>query len=212
MITTPRYPVLTAACFLWAGLAFGPRSAQAQYPNISSEIKAESDARKAASDQRSDEAWEKALPTVKEWEAKGKPYLPGAGAPADLPSAPIPSFPGALGGGMYSFGGRGGKVIVVTSLEDHGPGTFREACEAGGPRIVVFNVAGIIKLKERIRVRAPYITIAGNTAPGSGVCIAGNTVELEIARHHRPAHALSAGSDLASATATTPSAATPSAT
>src|SRR4029434_4915118 len=70
-----------------------------------------------------------------------------------------------------------------------GPGTFREACEAGGPRVVVFNVAGIIKLKERIRVRAPYITIAGNTAPGDGVCIAGDTVELEthdvIIRHMR---------------------------
>src|SRR5438270_96756 len=60
-----------------------------------------------------------------------------------------------------------------------GPGTLREACEAGGPRIVVFNVAGIIKLKSHIRVRAPYITISGATAPGDGVCIAGDTLELE---------------------------------
>ena len=75
---------------------------------------------------------------------------------------------------MYTVGGRGGKVFVVTSLADSGPGTFREACEAGGPRIVVFNVAGIIKLKERIRIRAPYITISGATAPGDGVCIAGS--------------------------------------
>ena len=70
-----------------------------------------------------------------------------------------------------------------------GPGSFREACEAGGPRIVVFNVAGIIRLKDRIRIRAPYITIDGNTAPGDGVCIAGDTVELEthdvIIRHMR---------------------------
>ncbi|MFT3787879.1 MAG: hypothetical protein QM770_17195 [Tepidisphaeraceae bacterium] len=90
---------------------------------------------------------------------------------------------------MWSFGGRGGKVYVVTSLADSGPGTFREACEAGGPRIVVFNVSGIIKLDARIRIRAPYITIAGNTAPGDGVCIAGNTVELEthdvVIRHMR---------------------------
>ena len=90
---------------------------------------------------------------------------------------------------MYSFGGRGGKVLVVTNLNDSGPGSFREACEAGGPRIVVFNVAGIIRLKDRIRIRAPYITIAGNTAPGDGVCIAGNTVELEthdvVIRHMR---------------------------
>ena len=80
---------------------------------------------------------------------------------------------------MYSFGGRGGKVFVVTNLDDSGPGSFREALEAGGPRIVVFNVAGIIKLKDRIRIRAPYITIDGSSAPGDGVCIAGDTVELE---------------------------------
>ena len=90
-----------------------------------------------------------------------------------------PRFPGAQGGGMYSFGGRGGKVFVVTNLNDSGPGSFREALEAAGPRIVVFNVAGIIKLNDRIRVRAPYITIDGGSAPGNGVCIAGNTVELE---------------------------------
>ena len=90
---------------------------------------------------------------------------------------------------MYSFGGRGGNVFVVTSLEDRGPGTFREALEAGGPRVVVFNVAGIIRLQERIRVRAPYITISGATAPGDGVCIAGDTVEIDthdvIIRHLR---------------------------
>ena len=73
---------------------------------------------------------------------------------------------------MYSFGGRGGKVYVVTSLEDSGPGTLREACEAAGPRIVVFNVAGIIHLKMPIFIEAPYITIAGQTAPGDGICIA----------------------------------------
>ena len=126
---------------------------------------------------------------IQEWEAKGKPYLPGAAEPKDLPQAKIPAFPGAWGGGMYSFGGRGGKVLVVTNLNDSGPGSFREACEAGGPRTVVFNVAGIIRLKDRIRIRAPYVTIAGNTAPGDGVCLAGNTVELEthdvIVRHMR---------------------------
>src|SRR5947209_2047598 len=75
------------------------------------------------------------------------------------------SLPGAQGGGMYSFGGRGGKVLVVANLNDSGAGSFREACETGGPRIVVFNVAGIIKLESHLRIRAPYITIAGNTAP-----------------------------------------------
>lgn len=170
-----------------AGLA--AFSASAQYPNVSSAIKAEADARKAAADKLSDEAFARALPVIKEWEARGKPYLPGAAEPKDLPQARIPAFPGAWGGGMYSFGGRGGKGFVVSNLNDSGPGSFREACEAGGPRIVVFNVAGIIKLKERVRIRAPYITIGGSTAPGDGVCIAGNTVELEthdvIIRHMR---------------------------
>ncbi|HLP77055.1 MAG TPA: polysaccharide lyase, partial [Candidatus Paceibacterota bacterium] len=164
-------------------------SASAQYPRVSSEIQAEARAIRNAADKRSDEAFAGALPVIKEWEAKGKPYLPGAAEPKDLPQAKIPAFPGAWGGGMYSFGGRGGRTIVVTNLNDTGPGSFREACEAGGPRIVVFNVAGIIRLKDRIRVRAPYITIAGNTAPGDGVCIARNTVELEthdvIIRHMR---------------------------
>jgi hypothetical protein len=164
-------------------------SASAQYPKISSEIAAEARAKQDAADKRSDEAFAKALPLIKEWEAKGRPYLPGAAEPKDLPQAKIPAFPGAWGGGMYSFGGRGGRTIVVTNLNDSGPGSFREACEAGGPRIVVFNVAGIIKLNDRIRIRAPYITIAGNTAPGDGVCLAGNTVELEshdiLIRHMR---------------------------
>ena len=151
----------------------------AQYPRISSEIAAEANRRIKASNARSDEAWKRAKPVMDEWAAKGKPYIPDADEPSDLPQASIPAFPGAQGGGMYSFGGRGGRVYVVTNLNDDGPGSFREACEAGGPRIVVFNVAGIIKLKDRIRIRAPYITISGATAPGDGVCIAGNTVELE---------------------------------
>lgn len=161
----------------------------AQYPDISAEVRQKAMAEKAAADRRSDAAWEAALPIVKEWEAKGKPYIPWAAKPSDLPQADIPSFPGAQGGGMFSFGGRGGRVFVVKNLNDSGPGSFREALEAGGPRIVVFNVAGIIRLKERIRIRAPYITIAGNTAPGDGVCIAGDTVEIEthdvVIRHMR---------------------------
>src|SRR5215475_891565 len=166
--------------FLAIGLALlGAFAARAQYPHIPSNIVDEARARQSAADKRSDEAFQKALPIIKEWEAKGKPYLPGAAKPSDLPQANIPAFPGAWGGGMYSFGGRGGQVLIVTSLADSGPGTFREACEIGGPRIVVFNVAGIIHLKDRIRIRAPYITIVGNTAPGDGVCLAGNTVELE---------------------------------
>jgi hypothetical protein len=80
-------------------------------------------------------------------------------------------------------------VLVVTNLNDSGPGSFRDAVEQGGPRIVVFNVAGLIRLKAAVSIRAPYITIAGNTAPGDGVCIAGNTVEMNthdvVIRHMR---------------------------
>src|SRR5262245_16041937 len=163
--------------------------ASAQYPRLSDEFHRESMQKIADSDHRSDEAWEKALPVVKEWEAKGKPYIPGAAKPSDLPQAAIPAFPGAWGGGMYSFGGRGGKVYVVTSLDDSGPGTLREACNAVGPRIVVFNVAGTIQLKNRIRIRSPYITIAGQTAPGDGICIRGATVAVDthdvVIRHLR---------------------------
>jgi hypothetical protein len=164
-------------------------TAFAQYPQVPGDVQRAADEAKAAADKRSDEAFAKAMPVIDEWGKKGKPYIPSAGKPEDLPQAKIPAFPGAEGGGMYSFGGRGGKVFVVTSLEDSGPGTLREACEAGGPRVVVFNVAGIIKLKDKIRVRAPYITISGATAPGDGVCVAGNTFELEthdvIVRHMR---------------------------
>jgi hypothetical protein len=159
------------------------------YPKIPPDVAAESQRRVADMQKRSDQSWRNAQPAIKEWEARGKPYIPWAAKPEDLPQAEIPAFPGAQGGGMYSFGGRGGKVFVVTNLNDRGPGSFREACEAGGPRIIVFNVAGIIKLQERLIVRAPYITIDGSSAPGDGVCIAADTVELEthdvIIRHMR---------------------------
>ena len=167
----------------WAGAVL------AQYPQISDDMRMQAEASKAEADRRSDEAFARALPEIEAWAKKGKPFIQDASRPGDLPQATIPAFPGAEGGGRHAFGGRGGRVFVVTSLENSGPGTFREACEAGGPRIVVFNVAGIIRLKDRIRIRAPYITIDGSSAPGDGVCIAGNTVELDthdvVVRHMR---------------------------
>jgi Pectate lyase len=178
-----------ALCFAGCSALLAPSIFAQGYPKVPADIKAVEDTRKAAVAKLSDEAWARALPEVNAWAAKGKPYIPGAAKPEDLPQAKIPAFPGAWGGGMYSFGGRGGRIIVVTTLADSGPGSLREACEAGGPRIVVFNVSGIIQLKTRISVRAPYITIAGNTAPGDGVCIAGDTFELNthdiIVRHMR---------------------------
>jgi hypothetical protein len=184
----PSHPSIPALAAL--GSLLLPSAVLAQgYPKVDPAIQKAADEAKSAGKNRSKDLFKSQQAALREWAAKGKPYLPGAGKPSDLPQAKIPSFPGAWGGGMYSFGGRGGKVFVVTSLEDNGPGTFREACEAVGPRIVVFNVAGIIKLKGGITIRTPYITIAGNTAPGDGVCIAGGTVELEahdiLIRHMR---------------------------
>lgn len=161
----------------------------AQYPKITDEVQKESEKLLEREAALSDQAWELAWPIVQEEAKNGRPYIPWAERPTDLPQAEIPAFPGAEGGGMYSFGGRGGKVIVVTSLDDRGPGTLREACETGGARIVVFNVAGIIRLESPLIIRAPYITIAGQTAPGDGVCIAGETVWLNthdvVIRHMR---------------------------
>ena len=91
----------------------------------------------------------------------------------------ILAFPEAEGFGAYTPGGRGGRVYLVTTLEDYNPetedpieGSFRAAVAAGDPRIVIFRVAGIIELKTRLDIVNPYITIAGQTAPGDGVCTA----------------------------------------
>src|SRR5688572_19337232 len=66
--------------------------------------------------------------------------------PPRLPESVIPAFPGAWGAGMFTSGGRGGKVIAVTNLNDSGAGSFRSALETEGPRIVVFRVAGTLKV------------------------------------------------------------------
>jgi hypothetical protein len=151
-------------------------SANAQYPTIPPALQDSADKEMLKVQQLSDQAWQKALPVVEADTKNGKPFIPWAAKPSDLPQAKIPAFPGAEGGGAFSFGGRGGKVYVVTSLADRGPGSFRDACEQGGARTIVFNVAGIIELKTPIDIRAPYITIAGQTAPGDGVCIAGESL------------------------------------
>jgi pectate lyase len=85
--------------------------------------------------------------------------------------AAVPSFPGAEGFGAASVGGRGGRVIEVTNLNDNGPGSFRAAIEAEGPRIVVFRTGGTIELMTEIVLTHPFITIAGQTAPGGGITL-----------------------------------------
>src|SRR5215212_11268316 len=91
----------------------------------------------------------------------------GSAASAAGAASALPAFPGAEGFGATTPGGRGGKVLVVTTLDDSGPGSFRAACEAEGPRIVVFRVSGTITLSAPIVIRNPYITVAAQTAPGA---------------------------------------------
>ena len=90
---------------------------------------------------------------------------------------------------MFATGGRGGKVIAVTNLNDSGEGSFRAAVEADGARIVIFRVAGIIPLGSNIDIENPDITVAGQSAPGDGICIANHSVNINtenvVMRHLR---------------------------
>jgi hypothetical protein len=94
-------------------------------------------------------------------------------------SATPAAFPSAQGGGAAAAGGRGGSVCVVTTLNDSGRNSFRDCLTRSGPRTVVFRTAGIIWLKNGIYVTNPYITIAGQTAPGGGIILAGRLMNTD---------------------------------
>jgi len=89
------------------------------------------------------------------------------------------AFPGAEGAGRFSQGGRGGRVLKVTNLDDAGPGSLRVAIEASGPRTVVFEISGTIALVTPLTIREPRITIAGQTAPGDGITIRNQSLIVE---------------------------------
>lgn len=95
------------------------------------------------------------------------------------------AFPGAEGYGKYTVGGRGGKVYVVTTLEDYDKGetpiegSLRRAVEKKGPRTIVFAVAGNIMLKRKLDITKDSITIAGQTAPAPGICVGGHQVRIK---------------------------------
>ena len=97
-------------------------------------------------------------------------------AQSSVPSAPLPAFPGAEGFGALATGGRGGTVCHVTTLANAGPGSFRDAVSQPH-RIVVFDIGGIIKLSANVELNSD-LTIAGQTAPGQGICLYGRSVSL----------------------------------
>jgi hypothetical protein len=125
--------------------------------------------------------------------ALGISGLAGSGGAFAQPTTAAPSaiaFPGALGWAAQTPGGRGGRIIRVTTLAGSGPGSLRAAIETPGPRIVVFEVGGVIDLgRETLKVREPFLTIAGQTAPSPGVTLIRGGMDIAthdvVIRHMR---------------------------
>jgi pectate lyase len=119
-------------------------------------------------------------------------------ADAFEPSGPV-AFPGALGWAAKTQGGRGGAIIRVTNLDAEGPGSFRTAIETKGPRIIVFEVGGVIDLGARaLTIREPFVTISGQTAPSPGITLIRGGMDLAthdvVVQHIRVRPGMAGGS------------------
>ena len=111
-----------------------------------------------------------------------------AGSPGAAAAAP--AFPGAVGPAAGTPGGRGGRILRVTTLAASGPGSLRAAIETRGPRIIVFEVGGVVDLaRTTIDIREPYLTVAGQTAPSPGVTLIRGGIDIRthdvVLRHIR---------------------------
>jgi hypothetical protein len=115
--------------------------------------------------------------------------IPGGRAFAQAMPGEVLAFPGAEGAGRYALGGRGGRVLRVTHTGDSGPGSLRAAVEAEGPRTIVFDTGGIIRLESPLVIRRGRVTVAGQTAPGGGITLIGQPLIISaddvIVRHIR---------------------------
>ena len=110
------------------------------------------------------------VPLLTQARTPATPKNPSTPRPV-VPQTGLPVFPGAEGFGTRTPAGRGGKVIEITSLADDGPGTLRAALQDPSPRIIVFRVAGTIELRGELAIAQPFVTVAGQTAPGGGISI-----------------------------------------
>jgi hypothetical protein len=109
------------------------------------------------------------LPAAAAKKSHPKPVNHGIATQLQIPTPPL-AFPGAMGWAATTPGGRGGAILRVTNLNSDGPGSFKEAVAAKGPRIVVFEVGGVIDLgKQELKITEPFLTIAGQTAPSPGI-------------------------------------------
>ena len=103
---------------------------------------------------------------------------PACSAPEPPGDTKVLAFPGAEGFGQYARGGRGGRVLKVTNLEDSGPGSLRAAVVSRGPRTIVFEVSGIVDLERDLDIHRGELTIAGQTAPGDGITLRGHALTV----------------------------------